>query len=221
MNPAAHPERSHDKIGKNVCRSINFYVVRGSGGGSRGGLLEEPAAASPRSHDAIREHRISDLASLTVRPRRIPTKPLVYRFSEHCGAAGARNLMGAAVAIGLGVFLFTQISSTPNLKLQIAGVAIFCCGLGLYLLPDALRSLFGKLRIDARGVRVTPGLFGFFIPWNELTHWEVDRVTFRFRSPKSRRTFTTSHQVLGVEQRDELREVLRECAAEREQSSAS
>lgn len=152
---------------------------------------------------------------------RIPQRPLEYYFVRQRAVAGIRNLIAAALCLGIGGFLITHVHSTPKLSVQIILISAVCALLGLYLLPSVIVDLFGKLRVDSNGIRMSPGVFGFNIPWSELSHWNVDGVTFRFRSPKSNHDFATNIQVLSSGDRQELRTLLYDCVGDKERRPAA
>ena len=74
----------------------------------------------------------------------------------------------------MGVFLLTQIGSTPGLVTQLAILGSVCSVGGLALLTKSISNLFGRLVIDETGIAVRPGLTGYSIAWNELNRWDVN-----------------------------------------------
>ena len=154
-----------------------------------------------------------------VQSLQIPQKPLIYRFAKQRRSTGLRNLAASVLAIGIGGFLVTHVPTSPTLQVQVALLAASCCLIGCYLLPTAVRDLMGRMEVDANGIRVRPRLFGFTVPWDQLTRWEVDIDSFRFVTPKSIRPYTTELSNLSQGECLQLRDVLREAAPEREGAS--
>lgn len=209
MSTTSTPERQAPRDGM-IPRAVNLTIVRRRRGVAHAGSIhahERRHGEASRRHSGINER---------VSAYRVPAKPLVYSFFKERGWAGMRSLAASAVCLGIGIFLFTQIGSANSLRVQMGLIATVLCFLGLYLIPSMVRDLFGSLRVDSNGIRMSPGFVGFFIPWNELTRWNVDLVTFRFRSTKAKHAFATDLRVLSNADRYELREVLRDCVTAKE-----
>jgi hypothetical protein len=96
-----------------------------------------------------------------------------FGFGRQCGKSGRTCAVGGAVLLGTGLFLISQIGSTPGLVLQLAILGAGCTVGGLGLIMRSIRDLFGRLVIDEAGIAVRPAIMGYSISWNELSHWEV------------------------------------------------
>ena len=80
---------------------------------------------------------------------------------------------GGMALLSVGLFLLSQISTTPALVTQLAILGAVGCISGLALLMKSIRDLLGRLIIDETGIAIRPGFAGFAITWNELQRWEV------------------------------------------------
>ena len=146
--------------------------------------------------------------------RTVPLTPIKFSFATEKLATGLRSLTGVIAGTGVGAFLATHISTTPPLHLKVAFVAGVSCLLGLCLIPSALRGLFGRLRVDSRGLRVTPALVGFNVDWKDLEQWSVEGIHLHLRSSRTKRTYIIDLDYLSLTDRDLLRSVLTACVPE-------
>lgn len=103
-------------------------------------------------------------------------------FGHHFPVAPsrARPAMGAAaLAVALlvgGGFLWSQIPSTPLLRVQLAILgSLALCGAAYYL-RQSTRDLLARFELDERGVHLRPAWLGFSIPWRQLERWEVNEI---------------------------------------------
>jgi hypothetical protein len=87
----------------------------------------------------------------------------------------------SALLLGAGVFLLTQISSTPNLVVQIALTGSLLSIGGLAMLAHAASVFLTRLTIDRSGLRARVGWSTFATPWSNVVRWSV---TTRRRSIK-------------------------------------
>jgi hypothetical protein len=147
----------------------------------------------------------------------IPVVPLECNFASQRLMAGLRALTGSFLGIGVGIYLATEATTAHPLQMKVAFVAAVYCLLGLALVPLTIRELFGRLSVDSFGIRVSAGLFGFAIPWDELDRWSIDGSSFRFHSMKTGVTEFVRIDHLSADDCKSLVETLKSCAPEREQ----
>ncbi len=174
--------------------------------------------SSAPDHVKVKEHQSEYVDHDSSYSTMIPAAPLQCRFVGQRLGAGLRSLAGVLLGIGVGVYLATEVTTTPPLHTKVAFVAAVCGLLGLGLVPFVLRDLFGSLTIDSFGIRMTPRFFGFSIPWDELDRWTMDGPAFRFHSMKSGTTSFVQIDHLSVSHRKSLIETLNSCAPHREQT---
>jgi hypothetical protein len=92
-----------------------------------------------------------------------------------------RRLWPAAFGLGLqaallltaGVFLLTQIASTPNLAVQIALTGGLMTIGGIALLFRSLGTFRAGLKIDCKGVCARLGWRTISVPWSRVERWSV------------------------------------------------
>ncbi len=144
----------------------------------------------------------------------VPLTPVQFSFATEKLGTGLRSLTGVIAGVGVGAFLATHISTTPPLHLKVAFVAGVSCLLGLCLVPSALRGLFGKLRVDSRGLRMTPALVGFNIDWKDLEQWSVEGIHLHLRSRRTKHTYIFDLDNLNLLDRSLLRSLLIACVPE-------
>jgi hypothetical protein len=77
------------------------------------------------------------------------------------------------------MFLLSQISSTPNLAVQIEITGGLLCLGGVAMMLRALGELLSGLKVDRQGIRVRMNGKGFAVPWTAVERWNV--------SPKERK----------------------------------
>jgi hypothetical protein len=147
---------------------------------------------------------------------RIPSRPATFAFAKQHWVAGVRHAVLSFAAFGAAAFLAIEIPHTPLLRTRMAIVAIVCLLIGVGLGHLALRNLLGRLRVDARGIRLSPLYCGFSIPWGELYRWELDGHAFRFFVAGAKVPRIVEREYLGAADQTTLREMLVACAAEKE-----
>ncbi|MCE9606758.1 MAG: hypothetical protein K8U03_17860 [Planctomycetia bacterium] len=147
---------------------------------------------------------------------RIPSQPTTFRFAKQSSASGIKFLIFSVLFIAAAAFLLVEMANTPLLRTPIITVSLVCIAIGAALAHLAVRNLFGRLRVDAQGIRLSPGYLGYFIPWSELRGWNMDGFAFRFRSQKSKHDLTVDCDHLTADDRQMLHEVLLSCATEKE-----
>ncbi len=146
----------------------------------------------------------------------IPLSPVTFVFARQRLGSGLRSLAAGVFGTGIGAFLATQIAATPNLRVQVTIVSVICVLLGLVMLHFAVRDLLGRLRVDSRGIQLSPGYQGFSIAWTDLQEWNIDGMAFHFRSLKSKGPVSVDLEVLQPTERLQLRGLLLACAPDRE-----
>lgn len=164
-------------------------------------------------------HRQEGGNHAVVKPRaytlRIPASPLTFYFSSRRWKSGVKFLLGSVAAIATGSFVASQIVPTPSLRVQGAIVSLVCIIGGLFMLHFALRDLFGRLRIDAHGVRLSPAYLGFSIPWTDLRAWDVDGLAFRFATANSEYIYAADHDLFSSADSVALSRLLSSCVPEK------
>ena len=96
-----------------------------------------------------------------------------FAFAGQRWQSGLAQGASGTGLLGMGLFLLSQIGSTPALVTQLAILGAVCSVGGLALLTKSIGDLFGRLDIDETGIAVRPGLTGYAIAWSELDRWEV------------------------------------------------
>ncbi|MFO1044593.1 MAG: hypothetical protein U0941_22700 [Planctomycetaceae bacterium] len=96
-----------------------------------------------------------------------------FRFGSQCGRNGRVCATAGVGLLATGLFLISQIGSTPALIIQLAILGSSCTVGGIGLIMRAVRDLLGRLVIDEVGIAIRPSVVGYSIAWNELSHWEV------------------------------------------------
>ena len=97
-----------------------------------------------------------------------------FSFAGQCWKVGLSQGASGTGLLVVGVFLLSQIGSTPALVTQLAILGSVCSIGGLALLTKSIGNLFGRLVIDESGIAVRPGITGFSITWSELVRWQVN-----------------------------------------------
>lgn len=175
----------------------------------RGGVSSAiRSAAEPRASQAAEFS--ADSYSVT-----FPAAPLVLSAASRHRAAGIKFLSFSVLALATAGFLVYELPKTPSLKTELIIVAVVSAMLGVAMLHWALRSLLGRLRIDAGGLRWTPGYSGFNIAWKDLRHWAADPLAFHLHTRKSRTTLTIERDLLTLDDQDLLHATLTACVGER------
>ncbi|MCE9608331.1 MAG: hypothetical protein K8U03_25880 [Planctomycetia bacterium] len=147
---------------------------------------------------------------------RIPAVSTTFFFASRCSSSGLKFLASAAVFLGAAAFLLSEVSQTPLLRLPIVTVSVICIVLGLALAHLGIRNLLGRLRVDSKGIRLSPFYFGFNVPWNELRSWNMDGFTFHFRKYGSKVDLSVDNDHLTAKDSDVLRQTLLSCAANKQ-----
>ena len=178
------------------------------------------AVSLPSSELARKRLAVTDAPSAEV------DMTAVHRFSfaPERWLAGAGAWIQAGLMIGVGIFLLTQVSSTPNLVVQISIVGTLLILGGLVIITRSFGDFIGELTIDRQGVRVRLGVTGFEIAWADLKQWRVDE-TSRMPELSSVELWTTGSErpqgvpggSLGYKDLRRARHVLEAFAPEKEQ----
>jgi hypothetical protein len=100
----------------------------------------------------------------------------VYRFyfAPLRWLTGVDSLVKSALMFFPGVFLLSQVSATPNLRIQVATAGTLLAGGGIAFFVHSLRDFLGGLTIDAAGITARRGLFSKTLAWSEIKRWNVD-----------------------------------------------
>jgi hypothetical protein len=102
-----------------------------------------------------------------------PSAPHHFSFGPQRWIAGLDNCVKASLMFFPGVFLLTQIASSPNLDFQIgiAGAVLSLAGMAYFGL--SFRDFFGGIALDRDGIRARLGLTSVAVPWPELDAWSL------------------------------------------------
>jgi hypothetical protein len=96
-----------------------------------------------------------------------------YWFGRRLWLTGLGRCVQALLLLVAGIFLLTQITSTPNLVVQIALTGGLMTLGGIALLYRALGDFFGGLKVDFKNVRVRTGWKSCSFPWSRVDRWSV------------------------------------------------
>lgn len=105
-------------------------------------------------------------------PAQQPTR-LSFGFARQRWQSGLFLSLQAAVLIGVGVFLLSEIPATPGLKVQMVILSVILITGGLWMVPKIVVNFFGSIRVDQTGIHMEPTLVGFSTPWDQIERWEV------------------------------------------------
>ena len=101
------------------------------------------------------------------------TVPHSFWLGKQQWQTGVGRCVQASVMLGAGIFLLSQISSTPNLTVQMATVGgVFTLG-GIAMLYYSLGDFCARLSIDDRGLKARLGWSGFSTEWSNVESWSV------------------------------------------------
>ena len=150
--------------------------------------------------------------------------PVRFSYTANCRTKG---LTLAALTAGLlvtGLFLLSQISTTPAVAVQLCAVGLMLTAGGAVAMHQSAQRLLGALAINDFGIHQSPGIAGFSIPWNRLSRWEVREhavpslglPVVRFWAQGDPTGFTIPADSLTHGELRTLRRILRHYAPERE-----
>lgn len=149
-----------------------------------------------------------------------------FAFAAQRRKSGLMHAASGTGLLAMGVFLLTQIGSTPGLVVQLAILGAVCSVGGLALLTKSISDLFGRLVIDETGISVRPSLTGYSIAWNELSRWDVnldaespEAQCVRFWTADSPCAMFLSNSSLSYHDRTEIRRALLAHASDKAASS--
>lgn len=148
-----------------------------------------------------------------------------FSFARRRWAIGAGKIIQSGLMIASGVFLLTQIRSTPNLAIQIAIVGGLIAIGGAAIAVRSLRDFFGGVSISPAGVNVRFAIERYSLPWDQVEKWQVNElaadvaempaISFWTKRDVVRKTVPGCH--LTVEDYRHVRQVLAAMAPEREE----
>lgn len=151
-----------------------------------------------------------------------------FAFSAQRWKSGVTHAASGTGLLAMGVFLLTQIGSTPGLAMQLAILGAVGSVSGLALLTKSIGDLFGRLVIDEAGIAVRPSITGYSIAWNELSRWDVnldaefpEAQSVRFWTPDSPCAMFLSNSSLSYHDRTQIRRALLAHAADKAASNHS
>ncbi|MBL9090287.1 MAG: hypothetical protein JNL96_03630 [Planctomycetaceae bacterium] len=133
----------------------------------------------------------------------------------------AKIVIGAITG-GLGAFLIVEIPKTPDLTTNLAIIGAIGLATTLALWMLAARELFGRLKVDGRGVAMLPAWSGYSIPWAEVTSWQMtgeDDVPSEYQQLKLWRSEEAFPAVVDIgwmtaDSRGTLRKIIRQIAGQ-------
>ncbi|MBA4015655.1 MAG: hypothetical protein C0483_00560 [Pirellula sp.] len=147
---------------------------------------------------------------------RIPGAPVSFSFAKRTWKSGAKFAIGSLAAFGTSGFLATQVAAAPSLQRQTVLLSVICALAGAALGHLALRSLCGRCRMDASGIRISPRYVGGFIPWRDLQKWEADVLGFRFTVAGRKSPVFVDREYLTFDDQSSMHSMLWACVPEKE-----
>ena len=146
--------------------------------------------------------------------------PVRLSYTTRRRTKGLALAVAAAGLLLTGLFMLSQITSTPAVAVQLCAVGLLLTGGGLAVLHSAARQSLGALTIDDQGISQSPSFAGFSIPWQALSRWVVRDQPFpgaglpvvRFWSQGDSMEFTIPADSLGENDLRALRRILRRYA---------
>jgi len=99
-----------------------------------------------------------------------------FSFVRERWLPGAGKFVQSILMMGTGGFLFTQISSTPNLRVQMAIIASLLCFGGLFLISRVWSDFLGKLTLDKNGVSASYVWSKWSLNWSEIKRWRINET---------------------------------------------
>ena len=153
-----------------------------------------------------------------------PTTPFRLVYTTRCRGVGFAQGLGSAAFLLTGLFMLSQISTTPALAVQLSTVGLLLSLAGSVVFYHAAQRLFGSIVVDEIGVSRNPSLAGFLIPWSRLSRWVVRESCLparglpvvRFWVDGNPLEFTLPADALDADGLRALRKALRDRAPERE-----
>jgi hypothetical protein len=118
-----------------------------------------------------------------------------FYLAPLCWPAAVDNLVKFVMTFAPGVFLLTQVSETPSLRVRIAVVGGLLTMGGIVFFAQAVRDLLGGLTIDAAGITCRRGLlFPKTISWSDLCRWNVNESAAKTSAFPSIQFWTTESE---------------------------
>jgi hypothetical protein len=101
------------------------------------------------------------------------TLPVGFSFTPRCRTRGLTLALASAGLLLTGLFMLSQIPSTPAVAVQLSAVGMLLVGGGFVVMYQAAQRLLGALTITDHGIVHSPSFGGFSIPWKQLSGWDV------------------------------------------------
>lgn len=133
------------------------------------------ALASDQSLRADAEHSGANAGySPHVNDKVLPSlERQTFRFAESRSGSGLMKAAQAAALLTVGVFLAAEATIATTLAIQLGILAFGAIAGGIAMALTAQRDLLGYIQIDSQGMKVSSGLAGFKLLWDEIEAWEV------------------------------------------------
>lgn len=97
-----------------------------------------------------------------------------YWFGRRLWLAGLGKCVQALLLLAAGVFLLTQISSTPNLVVQIALTGSLLTAGGAAMLYRALGDFLAGMKVDRQWLKIRTGWKSVSVPWSKVEKWRIE-----------------------------------------------
>jgi hypothetical protein len=102
-----------------------------------------------------------------------------FTFARQRWFAGASNVVRGVLLGTTGIFLLSQMGNTRNLVVQIAILGTLLTIGGAAFLVRSLSDFFGGVHLNAKAIRVRYGLFGYTVPWSQITTYCVNEAAIK------------------------------------------
>lgn len=128
------------------------------------------------SNQATLEPNTSESESATTSPTKPTVEPNhhVFFFISRKWQSGLLRIVQGAFLLVAGVFLLTQVISTPNLMVQMVILGCVLSIGGCYFLWSSLSDLLGFFRVDRQGIHLRDSWSIRSIPWSHIVAWQVN-----------------------------------------------
>lgn len=102
-----------------------------------------------------------------------------FHFASERWLTGIGNLIQGGLMMATGIFLISQMSSTPKLSVQLGIVGALLAIAGLGFASKSIGDLFGNLSIGKQGISGRVGFSRFSIPLGEVSRWAVNEESIK------------------------------------------